>query len=224
MMTGRQPLQEKDTKMFDGLPFDILALAVLAIFLGFRLRSVLGKRTGFEQDYTRDPETVEKISRTKVKPDVVTALNGDGVEALQMADPTFSTADFVKSASAAYKMILESFAEGDIDALKPLLGYEKYAEFADAIRQRQKAVETLSIEILSLNKAELVAAKLTDGVAAVTVEFHSQQQRLLKDEGGTLVDGDADVDENFIERWTFERDTSSSDPNWLLVENETIEP
>jgi predicted lipid-binding transport protein (Tim44 family) len=209
--------------MFDELPFDILALVALAIFLGLKLRSVLGKRMGFEQEYTRDPEAVEKMSRPEIKPDIATTLNGEGIKAVQMADPHFSEGDFVRGASAAYEMILSAFAEGDISTLKPLLGYEMNAGFADAIRQRQKAGEVLSIEIKSMDQAEVVEAKLIDGVAAITVEFRSQQQRLLKNEAGELLDGDTDQVETFIDRWTFERDMSSSDPNWLLAETETIE-
>lgn len=209
--------------MSDGLPFDILILAVIAIFLGLRLRSVLGKRTGFEQEYTRDPEAVEKITKAEQDTRPASAMNGEGISAVQMADPYFSEPEFVQGASAAYRMILSAFAEGDIETLKPLLGYEMNAGFAEAIRQRQKAGESLTIEITSLDPADVVAAKLTDGVAAITVEYRSKQQRLLKAEDGSLLDGDVDQEETFIDRWTFERDVSSQDPNWLLVETESLD-
>lgn len=214
--------------MFDGLPFDILALAALAIFLGFRLRSVLGKRTGFEQDYTRDPEAVEKISRPEEsvqeeESPTEKIMDGEGIAALQNADPNFSEKDFIKGASSAYGMILTAYAAGDIDALKPLLSYEMNTSFADDIRAREKATETLSIELISLDKAEVISAKLINGLGVITIEFQSQQQRLLKDEAHELIEGDAETTETFIERWTFERDLSSSDPNWLLAEAETVE-
>ena len=120
-------------------------------------------------------------------------------------------------------MILEAFAEGDIEALKPLLGYEMMNSFADAIRERQKAGESLNIDLISLDQSRVHQAKLIEGLAMITVEFRSQQKRLLKDEKGELVDGDENQIETFIDLWTFERDISSRDPNWLLVETESVQ-
>ena len=57
----------------------------------------------------------------------------------------------------------------------------------------------------------------------ITVEFRSQQKRLLKDDSGALIDGDENQIETFIDLWTFERDISSRDPNWLLVETESVQ-
>lgn len=210
--------------MSGGLPFvDILIFAIIAIFLGLRLRSVLGKRTGFEQEFTRDPEAVEKMTGDEPQDvSAASAINGEGISAIQRADPYFSEPEFIQGATAAYAMILSSFAEGDVEALKPLLGYEMNAGFAGAIRQRLKAGETLEIDIKSQDKTEVVSAKITDGVAAITVECRSQQQRLLKAENGDLLDGEEGQVETFIDRWVFERDVSSQDPNWLLVETESL--
>ena len=210
--------------MQGGIPYiDILIFAIIAIFLGIRLRSVLGKRTGFEQEYTRDPEALEAL-KAKVEPQKGSSnINGDGIPALQSADPSFSEIEFTKGASAAYEMILSAFAEGDTEALKPLLGYEMNASFSEAIRERGKAGETLAIELTSLDRASVTAAKLRDGLASVTVEFTSQQKRLLKSESGEILDGDENQTETFIDLWTFERDISSQDPTWLLVETESVQ-
>lgn len=209
--------------MSGGIPFvDILIFAIIAIVLGLRLRSVLGKRTGFEQDYTRDPEAVERLKNADNDPAPSTALNGEGISAITRADPYFSEKEFTKGAASAYGMILSSFAAGDIESLKPLLGYEMTAGFSEAIRQREKAGETLAINVTSIDTSEVTSATLTDGLAAITVEFRSSQQRLLTAEDGSVLDGDAEETETFIDRWTFERDVSSPDPNWLLVETESL--
>ena len=207
-----------------GIPLiDILIFAIIAIFLGLRLRSVLGKRTGFEQDFSRQQGFDDADQDDQLAPAEVTTLNGDGVSALMSADPNFDESAFVHGATAAYGMILKAFADGDLETLKPLLGYEMNIGFADAIRERLKADEVLSIDLKSIDRAEVKAAKLRDGVAAITVEFASQQQRLLKAADGTVLDGDAETVENFVDRWTFERDISSTDPTWLLVETETVQ-
>ncbi len=207
-----------------GIPLiDILIFAIIAIFLGLRLRSVLGKRTGFEQDFSRQHGFDETDSDDQLTPAEVTTLNGDGVSALMSADPNFDENTFVEGARAAYGMILKAFADGDFETLKPLLGYEMNIGFADAIRDRLKADEVLTIDLKSIDRAEVKSAKLRDGVAAITVEFASQQQRLLKAADGSVLDGDAETVESFVDLWTFERDISSTDPTWLLVETETVQ-
>ena len=207
-----------------GIPLiDILIFAIIAIFLGLRLRSVLGKRTGFEQDFSREQQNQEAADPSSLAPAEVTTLTGDGVSAVMSADPSFSEKEFVKGASAAYGMILNAFAEGDLETLKTLLGYEMNISFADAIRERQKADETLAIDLQSIDRAVISSAKLRDGVASLVVEFTSRQQRVLKSSDGSVIDGDSETVETFIDLWTFERDISSTDPTWLLVETETVQ-
>ncbi len=210
--------------MSGGIPYiDILIFAIIAIFLGLRLHSVLGKRTGFEQENPRDQDMVAAVTEGSSKVQTI-PLNGTGIDAIMKADPSFSDVEFVNGASSAYSMILESFAGEDIEALKPLLGYEMNSSFAEAIRERQKAGETLSITLVDLEKAEISNARLVDGLAMISVDFQSSQKRLLRAEDGSVLDGGGDEAETFRDRWTFERDISSRDPNWLLVETETIDP
>lgn len=210
--------------MSGGIPYiDILIFAIIAIFLGLRLHSVLGKRTGFEQENPRDQDMVAAVTEGSSKVQTI-PLNGTGIDAIVKADPSFSDVEFVNGASSAYGMILESFAGEDIEALKPLLGYEMNSSFAEAIRERQKAGETLSITLVDLEKAEISNARLVDGLAMISVDFQSSQKRLLRAEDGSVLDGGGDEAETFRDRWTFERDISSRDPNWLLVETETIDP
>ena len=210
--------------MSGGIPYiDILIFAIIAIFLGLRLHSVLGKRTGFEQENPRDQDMVAAVTEGSSKVQTI-PLNGTGIDAIMKADPSFSDVEFVNGASSAYGMILESFAGEDIEALKPLLGYEMNSSFAEAIRERQKAGETLSITLIDLEKAEISNARLVDGLAMISVDFQSSQKRLLRAEDGSVLDGGGDEAETFRDRWTFERDISSRDPNWLLVETETIDP
>lgn len=210
--------------MQGGIPYiDILIFAIIAIFLGLRLRSVLGKRTGFEQEYTRDPEAMKAMRQEFQEDDAPSSLNGDGVAALAKADPSFSEKEFSQGASIAYEMILKAFAAGDVETLKPLLGYEMNASFSDAIRERGKAGEELTIDLVSLDRAVVTAATLRDGLAQITVEFTSQQKRILTSEDGTVLDGDDGEIETFVDLWTFERDIGSQDPTWLLVETESVQ-
>ncbi len=210
--------------MSGGIPFvDILVFAIIAIFLGFRLRSMLGKRTGFEQPTVRQADFKSDFSDKMQRPVDDMPLDGEGVSAIRAADASFNDADFIKGASGAYEIILQAFADDDMDALRPLLGYEINTVFADSIRDRLKAGEKLSIDLKSLDKASIKSASLREGVASITVEFLSRQLRVLKSESGDILDGDLDKIEAFSDLWTFERDISSTDPTWLLVDTETTQ-
>ena len=80
------------------MPFiDILIFAVIAVLLVLRLRSVLGQKTGYE-DQSRGKETAERFEQKPIpiRPDVQDAANdGHGMDALRRAEPSFSEAQFL---------------------------------------------------------------------------------------------------------------------------------
>lgn len=207
--------------MFNGPFVDILIFAVLAVFLIFRLRSVLGRRDGFEEDPNKKAAAAFK---TQIKTELNSDLpSGEGIEAIVASDNSFSKQAFLDGAEQVYGLILSAFARGDMEELRPLLGYEMAASFSDAIKERNKAGEELSITLEDLSRIEIRHAVVTEGIASIIVEYQSAQIRVLKDENGTIIDGDTKESETFVDQWTFERDIGSSNPNWLLVETQTSE-
>ena len=204
--------------MFSAPYVDIIIFAILAVFLIFRLRSVLGRRDGFdEKPDDEGKRAVFKKSDPSMKE--LDAASGEGIAAVVAADAHFSQQDFLDGAAAAYRMILEAFAKGDMDQLKPLLGYDIATDFGDAIRDRRKAGEVLRIELVDLSRVDLLRAWVEAGIASIAVEFHSTQKKILRDEAGKMIEG-SDEAEMFVDQWVFERDISSKNPNWLLVETQ----
>ena len=110
----------------------IVILALVALFIGLRLYSVLGERTGHEQQpilKPADPDArVEPRRRQpagdRSRPPTMPATwpscrpPGPGVRAILAADPTFDVARFLEGAKAAYRLILEAFWKGDLDAVR----------------------------------------------------------------------------------------------------------
>jgi len=206
--------------MFSGPYVDILIFAILAVFLIFRLRSVLGRRDGFDEKPKERAGKAAFQSR-EVLTDDPHFSSGEGVEAIVKADPHFSQQSFLQGAENAYRMILENFASGDMDKLKPLLGYDMAASFSEAIHDRRKAGEDLSISLVELSRIDLLRAWVSEGVASIIVEYHSTQIRVLRDEAGVIIDGESEEQETFIDQWTFERDVTTDSPIWLLTETQT---
>ena len=208
------------------MPFiDILIFAVIAVLLVLRLRSVLGQKTGYE-DQSRGKETAERFEQKPIpiRPDVQDAANdGHGMDALRRAEPSFSEAQFLDGARAAFGIILSAYSEGDIAQLKRLLSYDLLQSFTQSIQQRASDGEALSITIEDISHVSILNAQVFDNIASVTVDFHSTQTRMITDEGGNVIEDDGTGKLELVDIWTFERDLTLSDPNWKLAETESPE-
>jgi predicted lipid-binding transport protein (Tim44 family) len=231
--------------MGDGVQFlDIIIFAAIAVFLGLRLRGVLGRRTGNERQQrdpfkrpvpeSRDETDRDKTGRDKVIPlpdrnrtptaestpaDIAKPEAGGlpGLAQIRVADPSFDPQGFLGGARAAFEMIVGAFAAGDAAALKPLLSDEVFENFNGAIKARAKAKETLETTLVGISSAEIVEAELQGRTALVTVKFVSEQINVTKDAEGRIVDGDPATVAAITDIWTFARNTRARDPNWTLV-------
>lgn len=228
--------------MSDGFAYlDILFFAMVAAFIAFRLRSVLGRKTGNERRRI-DPisqrtaargERAERPDNVVPLPDrgpppaapqepVIADVNDDatkkGLTDIRLADPQFDLDHFLQGAKAAFAMIVEAFAKGDKASLRPLLADAVFAEFAGAIDAREQAGQSLTTELVATRGAELAGAAMVGSRARVTVQFTTEQINITRDAEGNVIEGDPRRIETVVDLWTFERDTRSRDPNWQLVE------
>ncbi|MEQ9641641.1 MAG: Tim44/TimA family putative adaptor protein [Alphaproteobacteria bacterium] len=220
--------------MGDGLQFlDIIFFAMVAGFIFLRLRSVLGRRTGNERQRpspvtrpeSKDDNVVSIPNRPNAPPPppgMSQKLTGDaevdeGLRAIIGADPSYRYDEFVQGARAAYEMIVAAFAEGDRDTLKMLLSEEVYGNFVAAIDDRESRNQTMQTSITAVRATEVIGAALVDRTAEITVKFVSEMVSATKDAEGNIV-GEAPREREVTDIWTFAHDTSSSDPNWVLIE------
>ncbi len=223
--------------MSDGFAYlDIIFFAMVAAFIALRLRGVLGRRTGNERrrpspigqspaaqraDKAPLPEqalpTADAQQQAGIA-DVADPTIKKGLTEIRLADPHFDLKGFLAGARAAFTMVVEAFARGDKDALRPLLAPAVYAGFAAAIDQRTASGQTMETELVAIRAADIASAQIDARRARVTVRFKSEQMNLIKDEQGRIIEGDPGQPDEVIDLWTFERDTRSSDPNWELTE------
>jgi predicted lipid-binding transport protein (Tim44 family) len=212
--------------------FDIILFAMLAAFLVYRLRSVLGKRTGHEQrppdSYTTPDSTSEsgndnvialpdretEVAETELEPDSPLSA---GLTQVKIADPSFEVVSFLQGAQSAFEMIINAYATGDGKTLNTLLSAEVYENFAGAIRSRELANNTQESTLVGIDTADLLEIEMQDDDAMVTVKFVSEQINATLDDNGEVVDGDRNTVVTVTDIWTFARDTRASDPNWKLV-------
>jgi predicted lipid-binding transport protein (Tim44 family) len=213
----------------------IVILALVALFIGLRLYAVLGERTGHEQPILKpaDPEArldqpVHAAPREPAKPSesgdlAYLPLAGPGVRALLAADPDFDVGRFLEGAGGAYRLILESFWKGDLDAIKPHVAPHVFETFADAVEQRTKDGHTLDNRLVALEPPVITEAAVDNGAAVVTVRFEADIAAVTRNAEGEVVAGSMSDAVQTRDRWTFRRDLNSRDPNWLLIETDEEE-
>ncbi len=217
--------------MDGSFPIDLVLFGMIAAFLVLRLRSILGRRTGFErQQSERGPVPVPGLGRTpapvidaKAEPAAParplpppSSPAGQALARMRTVDRGFDPAHFLSGAEAAFRMIVTAFAAGDRVALRPLLADDTYRSFEGAIAAREAAGETQRTELRALQQVSIEAAQLSGTVGSITVRFVSDQVSETLDRDGKPVQGTDAVTE-ITDIWTFERDLSQSDPAWKLT-------
>jgi predicted lipid-binding transport protein (Tim44 family) len=201
--------------------------AFLALFVVWKLRSVLGERTGFEQE--------SADGRTAFQPSVsppVTGANDDarwtdfaergdavwkGLDVIAGAQPGFAPRAFLDGASSAYEMTVQAFSHGDEAILRSLTSDEVFASFKSALADRSRRGEALTTTFVGFNSVKIVEAHVESGTAAIAVRFDSQFITATHDANGNLVEGDPTKPSNIVDVWTFARRNDARTPNWSLV-------
>ena len=212
-----------------GFPIDLVLFGMIAAFLVLRLRSILGKRTGFERPAPQvqpgPRQAPGPVIDVKAEPPAQPAATtvpeaasetGQALERMRALDGGFDPARFLAGADQAFRMIVAAFAAGDRVGLRALLADDTYRAFEQAISAREKAEETQVSEIKSMQKLAIEQAELKGRVGAITARIVSDQISYAKDKDGRPVSGTDAVTE-ITDLWTFERDLSQQDPTWRLV-------
>ena len=196
---------------------EIVLLAMLAGFIGLRLVSVLGKRTGSENPVGEPyrggaamvqpaPGRIEIAApRSVAVPAGTEAALAPALQAVADVDPNFDPAKFVAGAQGAYRIVLEAYWAGDAAAMEGLVSDEVLDHFKRAITQRGDGV-ALANTLVRIDAAAITAAQMVGQMAEVTVRFDAD----IVAQGST-----ADAETHDV--WTFSRHVGTHDPAWLLI-------
>lgn len=214
----------------------IVILALVALFVGLRLYSVLGERTGHEQQPILKPADSEPRAdrpvdlRAPAQPAsadpgdlAYLPLAGPGVRALLAADPSFDVARFLEGAKAAYRLILEAFWKGELASVRHHVDDHVFAAFNAAAEERAAAGLTLDNRLVAIEQAVISEASLDKGVAMLTVRFEADIAAVTRNAEGAVVAGSLSDAVQTRDMWTFRRELASRDPNWQLVETDEEE-
>ena len=186
---------------------DIILLAMSAGFIFLRLRGILGKRTGFEGKTSPQFDKILKEAVVKHAP---------------LKKETFDESaqkEFLNGAKIAYETIITDFSDNDnkLTSSKPLLNKEIYNQFNEALKERSKRGHYAEITFIGINSATIKEHKKIDRILNVTVDFIAEVITCIKDKDKKIISGDPEKIKKIYDTWVFSRDTTSANPNWLLV-------
>ncbi|MFV0625935.1 MAG: Tim44/TimA family putative adaptor protein [Alphaproteobacteria bacterium] len=212
---------------------DIIILIVLLVVIYSRLKNVLGTRPEVHRTEISE-KAAEKIfdiilKEAKKSPENAVIEKGEletieNEENLSELDknllqiPHFSKERFINSSKKAFEIIITSFSKGDVSTLENLVSKGLLKKFRDVIEQREKDGIIAETDFVGFELAEIKDAKiLKTGIAKITMKFISEQVNILKNALGDVVEGDENFIQNITDIWTFERNLTSTSPNWLLT-------
>tara|TARA_X000000368_G_scaffold295105_1_gene234844 strand:+ start:106 stop:729 length:624 start_codon:yes stop_codon:yes gene_type:complete len=189
---------------------DIILLAMIAGFIILRLRNILGRKTGHQDDAypkfsSKDFERFKQKSEQKFNKPVTEFDTGQKKQ-------------FLKGAEVAYETILTSFAKGDKENLKTLLTEKMQANFSSAIEDRNSKKIKSELTFIGIKSSAIEKFEKTTGALFFTVKFVSEIISVKKDRDNKILDGDPNKIKTVIDHWKFTRKISSTNPNWYLAE------
>ena len=217
----------------------IIVLAAVAIFLFWRLRSVLGSREGFEKNSIKSDDTSKNTEKNvsnsnivELKPNEVDEEIADYVE---LDSPQFNALSlmkksengwlvnhFVSGAKLAYEEILMAFEKGDLATIEKMTSKDVCRSFKTAIDQRADKGLTVEAEFGGVRDLRIKDVDFNEKTleASIKIVFKCELSFVVKDELGTIVEGSPDKIKKQRDIWTFARKMNAELPNWYLVKTE----
>ena len=187
---------------------DIILLAMIAGFIFLRLRGILGKKTGHEENldssFSHDLPTKE-ILKNKLN------LSNFDQEAKE---------NFLKGAKIAYETIIIAFASGNLKNIRSLLGKKVFDQFSEAVKVRENEGHISETTFIGVNSASIKKHKKINNILEVTVDFVSEIISCVKDKNNKILSGDTNKVKKVFDTWIFSKDSRSSNPNWLLIDTQ----
>ena len=189
---------------------DIILLAMIAGFIFLRLRGILGKKTGFEGKISTPLE--QEFQKVSTNPKVISEKFDEEEQK-----------DFLQGAQIAYETIITDFSDSDnkLIASKPLLGKKVYDQFKEALTDRESKGNFAEITFIGINSAKIKTHKKIEDSLEVTVDFVSEIITCIKDKDKKIISGDGEKIKTVYDTWVFSKDTTSANPNWLLIDTIT---
>ena len=225
---------------------EIIIFAAVAAFLLFRLKALLGTRSGHEDPKNPHPrghfpnaDAAESQPPIHLSPRPGEQPPGaapeepvdkaflsvehklrEPLEIIKSIEPGFTLDAFLAGAAVAYETIIMAFENGDKTTLKPLLSPDVFGDFEEIIDRRSEEKLTVDARFVGLESVDTqhVDVSESNGTAEIRVRFAAQLITSVRNTEDEVVEGDPTVVRRQVNIWVFERQLNSPNPGWTLVE------
>ncbi len=218
----------------------LLILAAVAGFLFYQLRGMLGQTpydTKKRQQEKQKNHTLENQPNQtkdviidmikipddyehrfiKASPDIDRDSILETLNQIKIRYTEFDLNKFIEGAKGAYDMILESFNRDLPEDIKVFINndiYNNYRKLLDEYKEKNYKYETV---VTRIDKAVITSVETNEVYARISVEFDAYNISVLKDNTGTIIQGDPDNVIAVHDIWTFERHYNTNTPAWIVV-------
>ncbi len=162
---------------------------------------MLGKKTNIESKKAQD-ENISLVNKNIEKFD--TDIDSPEKNIIRV-EKGFTLESFLKGAEKAFKMIVTSYKENNIESVESLISPKVFKAFKE---QEDTQKNGLPVQISNI-KSSIVKIEVVNKLAKIKVMFISTQKTKLEKNNKTI---------NVKDIWTFEKIIGSQDPIWILSE------
>ena len=209
----------------------IVILALVALFLFWRLKSVLGSREGFEktmQEIQAQTNKIESVPNVSSPDDDFdndisdyveeNSENAKTLKEIKDLNKNFTVESFVSGAKKAYEIILMAFENSDLKTLKPLLDKSVFESFKMVVDNRQKKKLSIEASFIGMRDIRITNVYFDKKInmAEITVAFKSEISTVVKDKTGKVIEGDPNEIKKQKDIWTFSKKLTDKKPIWFL--------
>ncbi len=201
------------------LPFlDIIIFAIIAIFLVYRLKNILGQNSESNEQNNQIDIGKKEFSNVVKLGHLDSDKTKVGKSSISKIDPTFNEEEFLKGAQNFFQMVINSFVKGNLKDIVNYIDDKLVKSFKLVIDERLEEGESLKIDIVKIKSIKIKDVKELKNFLRLSVLFETEQIKVLKDKKGKVIDGDPKKSILVKDLWTFEKEIKSKDMNWKLVE------
>ena len=181
---------------------------MIAGFIFLRLRGILGKRTGHEDNV--DPNYAQDFSSEKILKNKFEKVDFDEK----------AKEDFLKGAKIAYETIITNFASGNLKNIKYLLDKKVFDQFNEALKEKKSKGYKSETTFIGISSASIKEHNTLNNILEVTVDYVSEIISCVKDRDNKILSGDPEKVRKVFDTWKFSKDSKSNNPNWLLIDTQ----
>lgn len=213
---------------------DIILLVIVAVWLIFKLFSIIGQDLGGNLDgfkeisqnqSGKEKQTVKSSQEERENTLVIdvpdtpaSPQRADLIKKIQSFDSTFLETDFLQGAVGCFKTVLQAFSRCDKATLKGLLLKKIYAIFAADIDDRLQQGKRSEKQIVAIVKTNIESFKHTRKSIDVSVRFVTDQLCVLYDKHNRVIQGHPNDVVRLEDVWVFTRSLKEKKSNWYLKE------